>query len=132
MAATNPQTLFAIGKCFECYGPLTAVQILRLAILSQTLNSLNPMAATDPQSLLAYAKCFSCFSNASMADMMELALLDQIYQNITGTGGGGIGEVFSGHYAGGAPTQVPTAPAAIAYDLDAPNNEWLWNGVAWF
>jgi len=48
------------------------------------------------------------------------------------TGGGGSGSVFSGNYGGGPPTQTPTSSAAIAYDLDAPNAVWNWNGSVWF
>tara|TARA_R110000868_G_scaffold410412_1_gene698383 strand:+ start:2296 stop:2523 length:228 start_codon:yes stop_codon:yes gene_type:complete len=41
-------------------------------------------------------------------------------------------QVFSGNYGGGTPTQTPTTSAAIAYDLDAPNLDWRWDGTAWF
>ena len=41
-------------------------------------------------------------------------------------------QVFSGHYGGISPTVTPTTSAAIAYDLDAPNLDWRWDGSAWF
>jgi hypothetical protein len=47
-------------------------------------------------------------------------------------GAGGAGAVFTGNYGGNAPTQTPTTSAAVAYDLDAPNPVWYWNGSAWF
>ena len=40
-------------------------------------------------------------------------------------------QVFSGHYAGGPPPDVPTTSAAIAYDLDLDRNIWVWTGSAW-
>lgn len=51
-----------------------------------------------------------------------------------GSGGGGAlaPEVFRGNYGGAAPTQTPTGSAAVAYDMDAPNPVWYWNGSAWF
>ncbi len=48
------------------------------------------------------------------------------------TGGSAATQVFSGHYAGGTPSQTPTAAAAIAIDLDAPYAQWTWDGAAWF
>lgn len=48
------------------------------------------------------------------------------------TGGSGSGSVFSGNYGGGPPTQTPTGTSGIAYDLDAPNATWMWDGSAWF
>jgi hypothetical protein len=48
-----------------------------------------------------------------------------------GGGGGGVGAVYSGHYAGGAPTQTPTASAALAFDLDDPFTLWHWDGSNW-
>ena len=40
-------------------------------------------------------------------------------------------QVFSGHYGGGVPTDVPTTSAAIAYDLDPPYVMSKWDGAAW-
>ena len=48
-----------------------------------------------------------------------------------GTGFAGAQQVFSGHYAGGIPTQTPTTTSAIAYDLNYPYALWTWNGTAW-
>lgn len=78
MAATSAQTLASEGNCFLCYGSLSTVQMMRLALLARTLTSLDPDADVDPQSLVTYANCFGCSTDASMGDLMELALLDQI------------------------------------------------------
>lgn len=44
---------------------------------------------------------------------------------------GGQAEVFVGHYGGVQPAIVPTATAATAFDLDAPNPQWFWTGTQW-
>lgn len=41
-------------------------------------------------------------------------------------------QVFSGFYGGGLPIDVPTTTAAIAYDLDPPGTEYLWDGSIWY
>ncbi len=79
MAATNPQTLFTEGKCYECNGPLTPAMIMRLALEARILTTLVPGADTSASALLAYASCYSCYG-ASLGELMELALLDQISQ----------------------------------------------------
>lgn len=48
------------------------------------------------------------------------------------TGVSNIFQVFSGHYGGNLPTDVPTTSAAIAYDLDPPSTEYLWDGSIWY
>jgi len=55
------------------------------------------------------------------------------FQNGTWTvfGGGGSTQVFSGHYAQGAPPFTPTASVAIAMDLDAPFETWIWSEGVW-
>lgn len=51
-------------------------------------------------------------------------------------GGSGSGtnnlQVFSGFYGGNLPTDTPTTSAAIAYDLDFPSTEYLWDGSIWY
>lgn len=59
-----------------------------------------------------------------------LAEVRNISSNISSGGGGGTTQVYSGHYAGAAPSETPTG-AAIAYDLDSPYDVWYWNGSAW-
>jgi len=41
-------------------------------------------------------------------------------------------DVFSGHYSGGLPTDVPTTASALAYDLDPPNTLYQWDGSQWY
>lgn len=94
MPAIDPASLLSSAGCYNCFGPLTTTQLMRLALLRDIVLAGNPNAMTDPQSLMTQANCFSCFSNASMGDLMELALLAQIVQNgSTGGGGGGSGFV---------------------------------------
>jgi hypothetical protein len=107
MAATAPQTLLTGANCFECYGA-SAVQMMRLAILSNILTTLNPMAETDPQSLITYGKCFECYG-ASIVNMMELALLDQISANVSTSGSGEIVPYT---------TTGPTADGVLPANLD--------------
>lgn len=64
--------------------------------------------------------------------MRSLSKIVDLLNGGAGSGGGGTGSVFSGHYAGGVPTQTPTSSAAIAYDLDPPNAVWNWSGTAWY
>lgn len=82
----TPQELLTDGRCFNCYGA-SAVQMMRLSLLSNLLTALEPTAMTDPQTLLTYGKCFNCYG-ASQVEMMELALLDQVVGAISGGGGG--------------------------------------------
>ena len=80
MAAVSTDTLMSEGKCYACYGPLSATQILGLAQLRRWLISLVPAADTSPQSLVEYAKCYACLGSLSIYELMMLALLDQIAQ----------------------------------------------------
>lgn len=78
VVATN--TLMEEGKCYACFGPLTAGQILTLAQLRRWLISLAPAADTSPQALVEYSKCYACLGSLSIYELMMLALLDQIAQ----------------------------------------------------
>lgn len=71
-------TLMDEAKCYQCFGPLTAAQMLILAQLRRWLISLNPDADVTPQSLVEYSKCFACLGSLGMYDLMALALLNQI------------------------------------------------------
>lgn len=128
MDATNPQTLISQGSCYECYGPLTMGDLMKIVLLSNILLAQNPMAATDPQSLYAYGKCFNCYGPLSPADIMIIALLDQISQG-GGTGGGG-GGVTCGDYGGGQPTFIPASGCASAIDTSDGTIYWYYSG-AW-
>jgi len=84
---------------------------------------------TEINELSIAAACFTAALSAAQLDAIETMLSCQIASG--GGGGGSAVRVFSGHYAGGTPTDTPTASAAIAYDLDSPFNTWHWYGSAW-
>jgi len=44
-----------------------------------------------------------------------------------GGGGGGATQVFNGHYGAGTPGVFPGTSAAVAYNLDAPFQEFKWD-----
>ena len=121
MAATAPQTLLTGGRCFDCYGA-SAVQMMRLSLLSNILTALNPMAATDPQSLLTYGKCFDCYG-ANGIQMMELALLDQI---LAASGGGGGGGGFQDLNGAGYPIVLGITPDAVNQKYHDTTNDTYW------
>lgn len=128
MPAIAPQTLFAEAKCYACFGPVSEVQMLKLAYLRRILLASDPLAATDPQSLLEYGKCFPCFSTASLADIMELAILDQIAQAASGGGGGGAGSFDCGVVN---PVAAPTGACGL-YVNTATSSLFYWTGSIWF
>lgn len=53
---------------------------------------------------------------------------------IDSSGGGGTNnlQVFSGLYGGALPTDTPTTPAALAYDMDPPGVLYFWDGLLWY
>lgn len=125
MPDITPNSVMALAKCYQCASP--APQAMRIALMVMAVNEINPMADTSPNALMRLGACYGGCVGATPADTMELGLLTLVLSSV-----GGLVQVFSGNYGGGAPTAVPTTSAAIAYDLDAPNNQWLWNGTNWF
>lgn len=79
MAAIAPNTLLEEAKCYECFGPLSQGQLLKLALLRRQLLALNASAEVDAQSLFEYGKCYACLG-LSIFDILEVSLLDQIAQ----------------------------------------------------
>lgn len=77
--ATDPNILLAESVCYQCYGPLTIGQQLKLALLRRAVLAADPVAATDAQSLVTYGTCFACLG-LSMGDLLELSLLDMLAQ----------------------------------------------------
>jgi hypothetical protein len=75
--ATDSQSLYAAGKCFECFGLTDQQDLIELALWAQIAIQRNPMAATDPQSLFAQSKCYMCMG-ISLFQALKLALLAQI------------------------------------------------------
>ena len=73
--ATN--TLMDEGKCYNCYGELTAAQILEIALLRRVALGLSPTAAVSPQELLTATQCYACLG-ASIYELFKLGLLNII------------------------------------------------------
>jgi hypothetical protein len=75
--ATDPQSLLAAAKCFECFTSASSEQLIELQLWSQILTGVNAVAATDPQSLFTQSKCYLCMG-VSQFQALKLALLAQI------------------------------------------------------
>lgn len=120
-------SLASAAKCYEhlSWDIRKAIRILNYcAFLNGTT-----MTCT-PQALAVLAACFKSSLSTNQLDAIETYLSCQIANS--GGGSGSLVQVFKGNYGGVAPTDTPTASAAVAYDLDAPNREWYWTGSAWF
>ena len=91
--ASDQATLLNLAHCFRCVGVHGAAQLLKLGLMVQIVNNLNPMQATDPATLLTQPNvaCYRSCSNASVGDLLELALLQLIVQNASGGGTSGTG-----------------------------------------
>jgi hypothetical protein len=126
--ATDPQSLLAQAKCYNCYGTPGELMLMKLALLQQIALSLNPMAATDPQSLLDQAKCYNCYGTSGLWALFELALLQQIAVNGSG-GGTGTGATF-GNYGGGQPNFTPASGTGLAVDT-SDGAFWEYYNGAW-
>ena len=120
MPSTDPQSLLAAAKCFDCFGQGSQLELMKLALLAQIAKTQNPMTATDPKSLLAQANCFSCYASSPfMLSLMELALLNLIVQNLNPDCC-----IVFGHYGGNAPNYTPVSGNGAAFDID--------NGRPWY
>ena len=78
MAITDSQGLSDIGSCYQCAGDTTIFQMMKLALLKQISESINPSNDTTPSGLMEQGKCYQCGANLSSAQTMEIALLVQI------------------------------------------------------
>jgi hypothetical protein len=83
------------------------------------------MAQCNTTELLESAKCFQCLSKKELQTVIA-----QLLCNIATDGGGGTQEVFSGNYADGAPTDVPTSAQAIGIDTST-GTKWYWYNNKW-
>ena len=79
----------------------------------------------DPQAIIDEANCLQCLIPDGMMFPALISVACAIAAAQTGA------QVFSGHYGGGAPTDVPTTASALAYDLDAPFQLWHYEGGVW-
>lgn len=119
----DPEDLASASKCFLQLPWLTR-KAIRIYLLCAALNG--ETVDCDPAALASAAKCFLSKLSAAQMDSIETYLLCSF-----AGGGGALQEVFSGNYGGGVPTDTPLGSAAVAYDLDAPNDVWYWDGAAW-
>ena len=118
--ATDANTLLAAVKCYECLAP-GQWQLLKLALLKQTLLALNSMSDTSVNTLLASVKCYECLAPGQWP-LLELALLQQIAAGV-GTGG-----VLCG--TTDPPVAAPTNNCSMYYKT-TENKWWYWDGAAW-
>lgn len=125
----TPESLADDAKCFVCIPP-KVLQAIRIYLLCTTIDG--EIVSCNPETLAAAAVEFLPSSvSPAMLNAIETYLVCQLNQSGGGGGGGGVQRVFSGNYGGGTPSDTPIASEAIAYDLDPPNNFWIWTGSAW-
>lgn len=133
MPATDPKSLLAAADCLACYGTSPAqLELMKLGLLSQLVQAIDPSMDTSPKTLLAQAQCFACYGNSpALLSLMELGLLAIIAQ--TGGGGGGTQVVaYTGadpNSDGVTPTNLNAAaialkPSATVYVWDPVNHIW--------
>jgi hypothetical protein len=72
--AADPQILFDEAKCYNCFSPASTADLLKLALLSRYVKSLDAMAATDLQSLLDAGRCYACYGMTEV-QVLILSLL---------------------------------------------------------
>ena len=91
------------------------------------INNGDPVPTTA-QGIIDEAQCLeSCIP----AGYVPYAILAQL-ANLTGGGGTGDVQGFSGAYGGGEPTETPTSSTAVAFDTDSdPAAISYWYGGAW-
>lgn len=123
---TDPAPLIAAAYCDWCKIPAGSIWYVILAALIDVGNG--KTVSTDSQTLMDEARCLECNIPPGF---VPYAILQATRGITTGGGGGGAVQVFSGHYGGGTPTDVPTTSAALAYDLDPDFVIWHWSGIAW-
>lgn len=122
MAICTVQDLLETAKCFSCLTPKQLMEV-RLALLCQILQSVDPMASCDVQTLMAAAKCYGCLDLTQLS-MIQTQLLCEIL-HAGGTGGQsclvcGITD----------PVADPGCDCAIAYNT-TNSAFWYWDGSAW-
>ncbi len=118
----TPQELATDSSCNFCAIPPGEVPYVLIALL-QTLNG----TSMTPQELVSQTSCLRCVIPPGEAQYVIIYLLQQL---IAGGGGGGSTQVFSGNYAGGTPSDVPTGSAAIAIDT-SNGTVWYYYGGGW-
>lgn len=126
MATCSASTLLAANPCF-CSVAVKPVQLARLTLLCQILQSLDPMASCDVEQLLEDGRCF-CPVTMDPAEIAELQLLCEIKSALSGDVVVGAQQIIRGS---GPPVASPDDPTkgAIYYDDDplSPSYETNWN-----
>jgi hypothetical protein len=89
--ATDAQTLLTEAQCYACYGG--NLRLMRLALIKQWAELVDPTIDTSPQALLDYASCYACFAGGigggANLYLLELFVLVLIDQALSASGGGG-------------------------------------------
>jgi hypothetical protein len=86
--ACDLATLESDASCFQTLAGPAQWESVKLNLLCQILQSLDPMADCDVQTLAASAKCFFTASTGGLGRSLELQLLCDIYTALSGGGGG--------------------------------------------
>ena len=78
--ATDPQSLLTAAACYQCNGASPyQLELMKLALLAQIAQGLNPAIKVDPQSLLTAASGYAGYASSVFElKLMELALLQII------------------------------------------------------
>lgn len=116
------------GKCF-CGVTVKPADIAELTLLCQILTTLNPMATCDVPTLMDSAKCFCAVTNNPL-EKIKLQLLCEI-KAVSGTGGGGVGQVLA--YTTTDPNTdgvVPPTPANPAIAVKPGGSIFTWTTPA--
>lgn len=90
MATCSVQTLLDDSPCFATLAGPGQWESVKLALLCQILQALDPMATCDVQTLLTAGKCFYPAVSEGMGQTLELQLLCEISAAVGGGGGAGI------------------------------------------
>lgn len=122
----EPADLMSEARLIDCCVP----RDYQLAVLISLFCTMANVSC-DSADLMDQSKCIdNCIPDGSkMAVLVYLAC--QIVNN--GGGGGGVQQVYPGHYGGSAPNApnpaafTPAADYAIAPDLDSPFQTFVWN-----
>jgi hypothetical protein len=128
--ATDAQSLLGSISSYLATGNVSGVSLLKLALLQQIAQSLNPMADTTAQGLLSQDVIggYSATSNASTSDLLELGLLN-IIATALGGGSGGVGGVVINDFGGAQPAPDPLPAVNTIYIDTSGGQVWAYNAT---
>ena len=126
MATCSASGLLQEGQDFNDLGDFE-LRVISVVLLTKILLVLNPMADVTASALMASAKEFSGLPE-NLLQVIQTQLLCNI--SVTGTGGSGATQVFTGT---GAPVANPGVTAAVYMDKSptAQTVLYWWNGATW-